>query len=152
MTETGSLKHRISEEMKNAMRAREKERLEVIRSIQAAIKQREVDERIVLEDEDILSILAKMVRQRLEAIAQFKLGNRDDLIQKESFQIQVIQEFLPTQLSQEETQALITAAIQEVGAVSIRDMAKVMAIVKPKLQGRADLGEAGILIKNLLSS
>lgn len=152
MSETGSLKDRISEEMKNAMRAREKERLGVIRLIQSAIKQLEVDERILLNDEQVLAILDKMIRQRRESIAQFELGNRDDLVQKEAFEIQLIQQFLPAPLSLEEIQVLITVAIQEVGAVSIRDMAKVMAILKPQLQGRADLGEASGLIKNLLSS
>ncbi len=150
-TDTGSLKARILEEMKMAMRAQAKERLGVIRLIQAEMKQQEVDKRIVLNDEQVLAILDKMIRQRKESIVQFEAGNRADLVAKESFEIQIIQEFLPEALSAEAVQVLITEAIQEVGASSIRDMAKVMAILKPKLQGRADLGEASSLIKNLLS-
>lgn len=151
-TDTGSLKARILEEMKNAMRAQAKERLGVIRLIQAAMKQQEVDERIVLNDEQVLAILDKMIRQRKEAIVQFEAGHRHDLVAKESFEIKLIQEFLPEPLSTEAVQGLITEAIQEVGASSIRDMAKVMAILKPKLQGRADLGEVSSRIKNLLST
>lgn len=156
--EIGGLKNRISEEMKNAMRTQAKERLGVIRLIQAAIKQQEIDSRqkadepVILNDEQVLSILAKMISQRREAIVQFEAGHRDDLVQKELFEIGVIQAFLPAQLSNEAVQVLIKDAIQETGAANIRDMAKVMAILKPKLQGRTDLGAVGSVIKNLLSS
>ncbi len=147
---TGSLKGRILESMKEAMRAQAKERLGTIRLIQAAIKQREVDERIELNDEQVLSLLDKMVRQRKEAIKQFEAGNRNDLVQKEESEIVVIQEFLPSPLSKEEIQSLIKSAIQEVGASSIKDMGKVMNILKPKLQGRADMAEVGNIIKESL--
>lgn len=148
----GNLKSNIQEAMKNAMRAQEKERLGTIRLIQAGIKQQEVDERIVLNDEQVLALLDKMIRQRREAIAQFEIGNRPDLVQKELFEIQIIQEFLPPQLEQSEIDSMITQTIQETGAASVKDMGKVMAILKPKLQGRADLGAVGALIKNKLSA
>lgn len=151
MAEQGDLKGRISEEMKNAMRAQAKERLGVIRLIQAAIKQKEVDERILLGDTEVLAILAKMISQRQDSITQFKAGQREDLAQKEAFEISIIQEFLPLQLSAIEVQGIVAAAIEEAGATTIRDMAKVMAILKPKLQGRADLGLVGSQVKNLLS-
>lgn len=145
-----TLKGRIQESMKEAMRAQAKERLGVIRLIQAAIKQREVDERIMLDDEQVLSLLDKMIRQRKESIKQFEAGHRDDLVQKENLEITVIQEFMPSPLSKEETEAHIKAAIQETGAASVRDMGKVMAILKPKLQGRVDMAEVGNMIKDLL--
>lgn len=151
-TEIGNLKNQISEAMKVAMRAQDKERLGIIRLIQAEIKQREVDERISLNDEQVLAILDKMVRRRREAIVQFEAGHRDDLVQKETFEIQVIQEFLPAQLSAEAVECLVSEVIQETGATTIRDMGKVLAVLKPKLQGRADLGEVGNLVKRLLVS
>ncbi len=150
MTESG-LKIRISDAMKDAMRAQAKERLGTIRLIQAAIKQWEVDERISLTDEQVLGLLDKMIRQRKEAIKQFEAAKRDDLVQKETAEIFVIQEFLPTPLSDTEINQLIEEAIQQVKAQTIRDMGKVMAILKPKLQGRADLGVVGELIKKRLS-
>jgi len=146
------LKHTIQEAMKAAMRSGQKERLGVIRLIQAGIKQQEVDERIVLNNEQILALLDKMIRQRREAIKQFEAGKREDLVQKENFEIGVIQEFLPAALSDEEIKVLVNQAIQEEGATSIRDMGKVMAVLKPKLQGRADIGAVGNLIKNLLAN
>lgn len=150
------LKEKIKTVMVATMKAAasnpaEKEKLGVIRLIQAALKQKEVDERIVLNDEQILNILDKMVRQRQDSVKQFELANRHDLVKKELAEIQIIQEFLPTPLTSAEIQALIAEAVQEVGAQSIRDMGKVMAILKPKLQGRADMGEVGNLIKAQLS-
>lgn len=153
MTElTATLKDQIQEAMKTAMRSQAKERLGVIRLILASIKQQEVDERIVLSDEQILSLLDKMIRQRKESIKQFEAGNREDLVKKESFEIEVIQEFLPPALSEAEIDDLIQKAIQETSASSIKDMGKVMALLKPKLQGRADLGTVGNSIKKMLSS
>ncbi|HQY22173.1 MAG TPA: GatB/YqeY domain-containing protein [Gammaproteobacteria bacterium] len=151
MTEE-SLKNKIQASMIATMRAQDKPKLAVIRLIQAAIKQQEVDERITLDDEQILSTLDKMIRQRRDSIKQFEAASRHDLAEKEIFEIGIIQEYLPTPLSHEEIQTFIQQAIQEVGAASIRDMAKVMNLLKPKLQGRADIGEVGSLIKNQLAS
>jgi uncharacterized protein len=150
MSDSG-LKERITESMKAAMRAQEKERLGIIRLIQAAIKQWEVDERITLNDEQILSLLDKMVRQRKEAIKQFDAGNRRDLSDKENFEIGIIQEFLPSPLSEEEITLKVKAAITELNANSIKDMGKVMARLKPDLQGRADMTHVGTLVKTLLT-
>ncbi len=147
-----SIKTKIHASMVATMRAQDKPRLGIIRLIQAAIKQQEVDERILLTDEQMLILLDKMVRQRKESIKQFTAANRDDLAQKESFEITIIQEFLPTALSLEEIQILVQQTIQEVEAKSVRDMAKVMAVLKPKIQGRADMGEVGNLIKNQLTA
>jgi uncharacterized protein YqeY len=147
----GDIKLTIQEAMKAAMRAQEKERLGTIRLILAAIKQWEVDERKDLSNEQLLVILDKMVRQRKDSIKQYESAGRNDLAQKENNEIEVIQEFLPTPLTAEEIQGLVKLAVQEVGAQSVKDMAKVMGIIKPKVQGRADMGEVGILIKNLLS-
>jgi uncharacterized protein YqeY len=148
----GTLRETIQAEMVATMRAQDKPKLGVIRLVQAAIKQQEVDERIVLSDEQVLSLLDKMIRQRKDSMKQFAEGNRDDLVQKESFEIDIIQAFLPTPLKPEEIEALVKETIQAVGASSIRDMGKVMAILKPKLQGRADMGEVGALIKAQLAT
>lgn len=150
MSENG-LKERIQEAMKVAMRAQAKDRLGTIRLILAGIKQIEVDERITLSEEQVLSLLDKMIRQRKEAIKQFEAGNRQDLVDKESSEIAIIQEFLPVPLSSEEIEARIKQVIQQQSATSIRDMGKVMAILKPEFQGRADLGEVGSSVKKLLS-
>lgn len=150
MSEEG-LKHRIQEAMKSAMRAQEKERLGTIRLMQAAIKQKEVDERIELNDEQVLNLLDKMIRQRKESIKQFEAANRQDLVEKESFEIRIIQEFLPTPLSQDEIRQMVEQAVKETSAQSVKDMGKVMAQLKPKVQGRADISEVGNLIKTLLS-
>jgi hypothetical protein len=153
-----TLKNKIQADMVAAMRAQDKVRLGIIRMVQAAIKQQEIDERtegderLSLNDVQVLSILDKMIRQRRESIKQFEAANRDDLVQKEALEITVIQEFLPSPLTPEEIQALIQQTIKAIGATSIRDMAKVMAELKPKLQGRADIGEVGVLIKNQLAS
>jgi uncharacterized protein YqeY len=146
-----SLKDRITEDMKNAMRAKDSERLGTIRMITAAIKQREVDERIVLDDAQVLSVLDKMIKARKEAITQFQAGNRPDLVEKESKEVVLLQGYLPAQLSEAELDGIIAAAIAETGASSVKDMGKVMGIVKTKAQGRADMGQVGAKIKAKLA-
>jgi hypothetical protein len=142
-----SLKERITDDMKAAMRAGEKDRLGVIRMITSAIKQREVDERIVLDDTQVLSVLEKMIKQRKESVEQFKAGSRQDLADKEAAEITLLQGYMPTQLSAVELDALINDAVAATGAASIKDMGKVMAIIKTKAQGRADMGAVGAKIK-----
>jgi uncharacterized protein YqeY len=133
--------------MKAAMRSGEKERLGTIRMITAAIKQREVDERITLDDSQVLSVLEKMIKQRKESLEQFKAGNRQDLADKESAEITLLQSYMPTQLSSAELDALINEAVSATGAASIKDMGKVMGLIKAKAQGRADMGAVGAKIK-----
>jgi uncharacterized protein len=145
-----ALRDRITEDMKSAMRAGEKERLATIRLALAAIKQREVDERITLDDPQVLAVLEKMIKQRREAIAQFASGGRADLVAKETAEIEVLQGYLPAQMSPAELDELIAAAIATTGASSIKDMGKVMAAVKPKAQGRADMGAVSARIKQKL--
>jgi uncharacterized protein len=142
-----SLKERITDDMKAAMRSGEKERLGIIRMITAAIKQREVDERITLDDAQVMSVLEKMIKQRKESVAQFQAGNRQDLADKETAEITLLQTYLPAQLSDAELDALIAEAIASTGAASVKDMGKVMAIIKTKAQGRADMGTVGAKIK-----
>jgi uncharacterized protein YqeY len=142
-----SLKERITEDMKAALRAGEKDRLGCIRMINAAIKQREVDERISLDDAQVLAVLEKMIKQRKEAVAQFQSGGRADLVAKESAEIALISGYLPQQFSEAELDALIAGAIQSTGAASIKDMGKVMGIIKQKAQGRADMAAVGAKIK-----
>jgi uncharacterized protein YqeY len=145
-----ALKERITEDMKSAMRAGDKERLGTIRLILAAIKQREVDERITLDDPQVLSVLDKMLKQRRESITQFESGGRADLVAKETAEIGVLQGYLPAPMSPVELDALISEAITATGAASIKDMGKVMAVVKPKAQGRADMGAVSARIKQKL--
>jgi uncharacterized protein len=133
--------------MKAAMRSGEKQRLGVIRMITAAIKQREVDERIVLDDAQVLSVLEKMIKQRKESIAQFQAGNRQDLVDKEAAEIALVQTYMPSPMTDAEIDALIGEAISATGASSIKDMGKVMAIMKAKAQGRADMAAVGAKIK-----
>jgi uncharacterized protein len=133
--------------MKAAMRSGEKERLGVIRMITSAIKQREVDERITLDDSQVLSVLEKMIKQRKESLVMFQAGNRQDLVDKESAEITLLQSYLPTQLSGADIDGLIGEAIAATGAASIKDMGKVMAIIKAKAQGRADMAAVGAKIK-----
>ena len=149
---TSAIKDKITEDMKDAMRAQDKERLSTIRLILAALKQREVDERIVLTDENVLAILDKMLKQRRESITQYEAANRKDLADKEATEMKVIQAYLPSQLSEAEIIAMIDAAIKESGANSVRDMGKVMGIIKPKVQGRADVAVVSNQIKDRLSS
>jgi uncharacterized protein YqeY len=142
-----TLKERITEDMKTAMRSGEKDRLAVIRLIQAAIKQREVDERIVLDDTQVTSVLEKMIKQRKESIAAFEKGARPDLVAKEAAEIVVLTPYLPEQMSDADLDALIAEAIATTGAASIKDMGKVMGIVKAKAAGKADMGAVGVRIK-----
>jgi uncharacterized protein YqeY len=145
-----TLKERITEDMKAAMRASEKERLSTIRLVQAAIKQREVDERITLDDAQVLTVLEKMVKQRKESIAQFEQGNRKDLADKERREIELLQAYLPEQLPAAELDALIRDAIAATGAASIKDMGKVMGVVKSKAAGRADMAAVGARVRAAL--
>jgi uncharacterized protein YqeY len=146
-----ALKDRITEEMKNAMRAGEKERLATIRLILSAVKQREVDERIQLDDTQVLAVIEKMIKQRKEAITQFEAGGRADLVAKEQAEIVILQTYLPAQMSEAEIDGLIAEAIASTGAASIKDMGKVMAAVKAKAQGRTDMGAVSARIKQKLS-
>jgi uncharacterized protein YqeY len=145
-----TLKERITEDMKEAMRASEKERLSTIRLVQAAIKQREVDERITLDDTQVLVVLEKMVKQRKESIAQFEQGGRKDLADKERREIELLQAYLPAQLSDSDLDALIRDAVAATGAASIKDMGKVMGVVKSKAAGRADMAAVGARVKAVL--
>lgn len=144
------LKQRIQEDMKAAMKGGDKRRLGVIRLIMAAIKQREVDERIELDDSQILAVLDKMVKQRRDSITQYEQAGRTELAEQEAFEIEVLQEYLPQPLSEDEINALIAEAIAGSEAESMRDMGKVMGILKPKMQGRADMGAVSALIKQQL--
>ena len=146
-----SLKARITEDMKNAMRSGEKDRLGLIRMLQAGIKQREVDERIQLDDTQVLSVIDKMIKQRKDSVEQFRAGGREDLVAKESAEIAWLNEYLPAQLSDAEIDALIKDAIAATGAASMKDMGKVMGILKPKAQGRTDMGVLSARIKAALS-
>jgi uncharacterized protein YqeY len=142
-----TLKERITEDMKTAMRSGEKDRLAVIRLLQSAIKQREVDERIVLDDAQITSVLEKMIKQRKESVAAFEKGGRADLVAKENAEIVILQPYLPAQMSDADLDVLIAEAIASTGAASIKDMGKVMGIVKAKAAGKADMGAVGARIK-----
>ncbi|OGT36942.1 MAG: glutamyl-tRNA amidotransferase [Gammaproteobacteria bacterium RIFCSPHIGHO2_12_FULL_37_14] len=148
---TSTIKEKVLEDMKTAMRNHEKERLGTIRLILAALKQREVDERIVLSDEQILATLNKMIKQRRDSISQFETGNRPDLVQIEAEEIRIIQQYLPAQLSAAEIDQAVTAAIQESGAISPKDMGKVMGILKTSLQGKADMTLVSTKVKEQLS-
>ena len=146
------LKQRLQDEMKAAMKGGDKQRLGVIRLMLAAIKQKEVDDRIDLSDEQVLAVLDKMVKQRRDSITQYEGAGRNELADQEKFEIGVIQEFLPAALSKEQIVALVDEAISSAGASSVKDMGKVMGIVKPKAQGRADMGAVSALVKERLSS
>ena len=142
-----SLKDRILQEVKDAMRAKDKPRLATLRLITAAIKQQEVDERIELNDTQVLALLDKMCKQRRESISQFEKAGRDDLIAQEVSELDIIQTYLPEQLSDNEITVLIDAAMTATGAASIKDMGKVMGKLKPELQGRADMSAVSAMIK-----
>lgn len=146
-----SIKQKLDEATKAAMRAQEKQRLGVIRLIQAAFKQKEVDERITITDEIALQILDKMVKQRRESIKQFEAANRNDLVEVEQYELGILQEFMPAALSADEVQKLVSDAVKQSGATTAKDMGNVMAILKPQLQGRADMSEVSKLIKTLLA-
>ncbi|HEV7432486.1 MAG TPA: GatB/YqeY domain-containing protein [Steroidobacteraceae bacterium] len=147
-----TLKARIQEDMKSAMRAGEKDKLANIRMVMAGIKQREVDERIELDDAQVLSVIDKMVKQRRESIAQFAAGGRADLVAKEEAELRLLSAYLPVPLTDAELDALIAEAVSVTGAASIKDMGKVMAAIKAKAAGRADMGAVGARIKARLST
>ncbi|MBS0287137.1 MAG: GatB/YqeY domain-containing protein [Proteobacteria bacterium] len=146
-----TIKEQVTEAMKTAMRAQDKERLAVIRLILSAFKQVEVDERIVLDETRELAILDKMQKQRRDSIEAFNQAGRAELAAKEQAEIDIIQSFMPAALSEQEISQIVSSAIAESGAKVMQDMAKVMAILKPKLQGRADIGKVGATVKSLLS-
>jgi uncharacterized protein len=145
-----TLRERITADMKTAMRAGEKDRLGLIRMLQAAIKQREVDERITLDDVQTLSVIEKMIKMRKESVVQFEAGGRADLVARESAEIDALTAYLPAQLSTAELETLIAEAISTTGATSIKDMGKVMGLLKAKAAGRADMSAVGARIKALL--
>jgi uncharacterized protein YqeY len=146
-----SLRATITEDMKTAMRAKDAPRLGAIRLLQAANKQREVDERIELTDTDIVSIIDKMIKQRRDSIAQFEKGARQDLADQEKFEVGILQAYMPQALSEAEIDAEIAAAMQATGAKAMADMGKVMAVLKPKLAGRADMAKVSAQIKAKLA-
>ncbi|TMG82082.1 MAG: GatB/YqeY domain-containing protein [Betaproteobacteria bacterium] len=146
-----SLKSRIVEDMKAAMRAREPAKLSTIRMLLAGIKQKEVDERVELSDADVVVVIDKMIKQRRESIAQFEAGARLDLAAAEKAEIDVLRGYMPRPLTPEEIDALITAAVEETGASGVSAMGKVMALLKARLSGRADMGEVSTKVKARLS-
>ena len=146
-----TLKERIVAEMKEAMRARESVRLDAIRLLRAAIQRREIDERVELGDEEVLAVIQKMIKQGRDSIAQFEQGARDDLVQKETAMLAVLETYLPEQLAEGELAELINKALIETDAQSVRDMGKVMGWLKPRVQGRADMGAVSNTIKQKLS-
>jgi uncharacterized protein YqeY len=145
------LKARIQEDMKAAMKAGDKRRLGVVRLMLAAIKQREVDERIELDDTQVLVVLDKMIKQRRDSEAQYLKASRSDLADQEAFEILILQEYMPESLSDQDIEKIVAEAINNTGAQSIRDMGKVMGQIKPKVQGRADMGAVGAMVKQKLS-
>lgn len=147
-----TLKERIVAEMKEAMRARESVRLDAIRLLRAAIQRREIDERVELGDEEVLAVIQKMIKQGRDSIAQFEQGARDDLVQKEAAMLAVLETYLPEQLAEGELTELINKALTETDAQSVRDMGKVMGWLKPRVQGRADMGAVSSAIKQKLSA
>ncbi|MBI2396267.1 MAG: GatB/YqeY domain-containing protein [Xanthomonadales bacterium] len=147
-----SLKLQLTEDMKAAMKSGAKDRLQVIRLINAGIKQREVDERIQLDDAQVLAVLEKMVKQRKDSITQYEAAAREDLAQVERYELGVIQTYLPAQMAAAEVEAIVAAAISEAGATSAKDMGKVIALVKPKVAGRTDMGKLSELVKQKLAA
>ena len=145
-----TLKTRIQDEMKDAMRAKDAARLSTIRLLLAAIKQREVDERIELDDAQVLAVLDKMVKQRRDSIAQYSGAGREDLAEVERFEVGVIQGYLPTALTEAEIAMLLDEAIAASGAASMSDMGKLMAVLRPRVQGRADMDAVSALVKQRL--
>jgi len=146
-----SLKERITEDMKSALRAKETARLSAVRLLLAAIKQREVDERITLTDGDVVAVIEKMLKQRRDSIAQYEAAKRNDLVQAEQFEVSVLQAYMPQAMSQVEVEAAVLAAIALAGAKGAQDMGKVMAALKPALAGRADMGKVSALVKAKLA-
>jgi uncharacterized protein len=152
MPDPQPLKARIEEDMKSAMRAGDRRRLGAVRLIVAAVKQREIDERVTLDDAQVLSVLDKMAKQRRESVAQYEAAGRQDLVDQERFELEVIQAYLPEALSEAELAALIEGAIAEAGASTVRDMGKVMGLLKPRVQGRADLGQVSARVRERLGA
>jgi len=146
------LRERINEDIKVAMKAREADRLGALRLLLSAVKQREVDERIVLDDAGVIAVTEKMIKQRRESIAQYEKASREDLAERERFEIGVLEAYLPRQLDAAEVEALVAEAVEAAGARSPADMGKVMAVLKPKLAGRADMGRVSALVKSKLAS
>ena len=147
-----TIKARVAEDMKAAMRAKDSARLGAIRLLQAAIKQREVDERIELDDGQVIEAIEKMLKQRRDSITQYEAANRHDLADVEKFEVTVLKEYLPAALSDDEVNAILDGVIAETGAASIKDMSKVMAAIKPKVVGRADMAKISGLIKSKLAA
>lgn len=147
-----SLKEKILEDMKTAMRAKNASQLESIRLLRAAIQRKEVDDRVELEDDEVLAILQKQIKQSQDAITQFAAGDRPDLVQKEQVHVDHLKVYLPEQMSDDDVGAAVTAAIASTGATSMRDMGKVMGVLKGPLQGKADMGKVSGLIKQALNS
>ena len=145
------LKLQLNDDIKSAMRNREKERLVTLRMITAAIKQKEVDERIELDDSHVLAIIDKLARQHKDSIQQFEDAGRDDLVEKEKSELLIVQTYLPEQLSEEDVSKIVNAAIKTAAAKSIKDMGKVMGILKPEIQGRTDMSNVSKIVKSLLS-
>ncbi|GBG13381.1 glutamyl-tRNA amidotransferase [Novimethylophilus kurashikiensis] len=146
-----SLKAQITEDMKSAMRAKDSARLNAIRLLQAAMKQREVDERIELDDTQVIEVIEKMLKQRRDSISQYEAANRQDLADAEKFEVGVLSTYLPLPLSDEEIASLLDGVIAETGAAGVKDMGKVMAAIKPKIVGRADVAKVSGLIKARLA-
>ena len=146
-----SLKQRLTDDMKTAMKAGEKERLATIRLVNAAIKQKEVDERIELDDAQVLAVLEKLVKQRKDSVTQYVAANREDLAAIERAEIVVIEQYLPAKLGEAEVMAAIEAAVAETGAAGPADMGKVMGVLKPRLAGQADMGQVSVLLKRRLA-
>ena len=149
---SSTLKPHLTEDMKSSMKSGDKHRLGVVRLMLAAIKQIEVDERIELDDARVIAVLDKMAKQRRESIAQYREAGREDLAKVEQGEIDIIQEYLPAALSDEEIDAMVEQSIAATGASSIKDMGKLMGVLKPQLQGRADMGKVSQLVKSRLSA
>jgi uncharacterized protein YqeY len=145
------LQQRVNDDVKTAMRNKDKDRLGVLRLITAAFKQKEVDERVELDDTMVLAIMNKMTKQIRDSIDQFEKAGRDDLAAKEAFELNIIQEYLPAQLTEDEISQIIAECVADSGAESAKDMGKVMGLLKPRLQGRADMGKVSGLVKRQLS-
>ena len=146
-----ALRERLNEDIKVAMKAREQEKLNALRLLLSAVKQREVDERITLDDAGVIGVIEKMLKQRKDSISQFEKAARQDLVDKEKFEVGVLEAYLPQQLSQGEIEAIVAEAVASTGAKSAADMGKVMGVVKPKLAGRADMGKVSGLVKAKLT-
>ncbi len=146
-----ALREQLNEDMKAAMKARETERLGALRLLLAAVKQREVDERVTLDDAGVVAVIEKMIKQRKDSIAQYEKAARTDLADKEKYEISVVETYLPKRMSQAEVEAVIAEAVASTGAKSPADMGKVMGVVKPRLAGRADMGQVSALVKARLA-